>query len=155
MLIGFFAPPICSSQRWRLSSSVARKIAQIFFTPFPKEPMHSLWLSQKRFTKVGPSTQPHSDLPHSLTSLDGPALSGGRRFRQRLPVAGTISAIDHALEWSLDGRGVGEQLQPLSSGQPGSLGRLYAICCDGRQDTAHVRKRGVVLWDWLPTSWPR
>jgi len=39
-----------------------------------------------------------------------------------------------------------QQLRPLL---------LYAICCDGRHDTAHVRKRGVVLWDWLPTSWSR
>jgi hypothetical protein len=109
-------------------SSVSSRCAKnraIFSPHSPREPMHSLWLSRKRFTKIGPSTQHHSDLPHSdlfdsldslvsaiwftclfgfrhldasdldprcLTSLDGPALSGGRRFRQRLPVAGTISA---------------------------------------------------------------
>jgi hypothetical protein len=106
----FFTPVPPESQciRFGFPENGSRRLALppslilIFSTPWIHLIYFPVWLAVSM----------HLD-PRCLTSLNGPALSGGRRFRQRLPVAGTISAIDHALEWSLDGRGVGEQLQPL------------------------------------------
>ena len=64
-------------------------------------------------------------------SLDGPALSGEAAVQAEIARRRTNLCLDHALERSLDGRDVGEQLQPFRVSRGHSVGfTQFAVTAD-------------------------